>query len=86
MQKKKFDRILAEKASKQPDRTFKRDAVVDISGKQLSGGEMPILEKGLGLAPAPNMVPTKEIICAAEVGLKKVKDPIEANVARAEIA
>ena len=47
---------------------------------------MSVLEKGLGFAPAPKMVPTKDIICAAEVDLKKVRDPIEANVARAKIA
>ena len=86
MQKKKFDRLLAEKAPTQLDKIVIKNAVLNISGKQLREGEMSVMEKGLGFVPAPNMVPTKEIICAAEVGLKKIKDPIEANVARSKIA
>ena len=85
-QKVKFERLLAEKVSAQREKTVIKNPVVNISGRELSEGEISVLEKGLGFAPVPKTVPTKEIICAAEVGLRKIKDPIEANVVRAKVA
>lgn len=85
-QRKKFDALVAtKKRSARSGRSITVTAVDNRSGRDLTEDELNVLKKGLGFAPAPEIIPEKEIICAVEASLSKVTDD-KANIIRSQVS
>lgn len=82
-QEEKFARF---QQKTQPTRTPAQEKwIVNLSKHQLNSTETEVLGRGLNFAPAPTQIPTKEIIASVEPALRKHKDTVAANVARAAV-